>query len=130
MAIDPQAGFVEEPIRRYDRFVALVSELASLSLSEADLAVRAVIETMAEHLSDDERRMLAGRLPKAVRRWLEQPGAGEQVEHGAFLHRVAEREGILTGSHDRVALKTAERHARAVFEVVRLVLRPDELETL
>jgi len=87
MAIDPQAALADEPLRRYDRFVALVSELASLSLPEAELAVRAVIETMAEHLSDDQRRELAGRFPKAVRPWLDHPGDGEQLRHAAFLHR-------------------------------------------
>ena len=65
MAIDPQAALADEPLRRYDRFVALVSELASLSLPEAELAVQAVVETMAEHLSDDQRREFASRLPKA-----------------------------------------------------------------
>ena len=52
----PQAALADEPLRRYDRFVALVSDLASLSLPEAELAVQAVVETMAEHLSDDQRR--------------------------------------------------------------------------
>jgi uncharacterized protein (DUF2267 family) len=130
MVIDPQAALADEPLRRYDRFVALVSDLASLSLPEAELAVRAVVETMAEHLSDDQRRELAGRLPKAVRPWLEQPGVGEQLRHAAFLHRVAEREGISLGSHDRVGLKAAERHTRAVFEVMRLVLPADEVDAL
>jgi uncharacterized protein (DUF2267 family) len=130
MAIDPQAALAEEPLRRYDRFIALVSDLASLSLPEAELAVRAVIETLAEHLSDDQRRELANRLPKAVRPWLEQPGAGEQLRHAAFLHRIAEREGISVGSNDRVGLKAAEHHARAVLEAVRLVLLPDEVDAL
>jgi uncharacterized protein (DUF2267 family) len=131
MAIDPQAALTaEEPLRRYDRFVALVSDLASLSLAEAEIAIRAVIETTAEHLPDDERRTLASRLPKAVRPWLTEPGAGEQLRHGAFLYRVAEREGIIVERHDRIALKTAERHTRAVFELVRLVLLPDEVDAL
>ena len=130
MAIDPQAALADEPLRRYDRLVALVSDLASLSLSEAELAVRAVIETTAEHLSEDQRREVAQRLPKAVRPWIEAPGVGEQLRHGAFLYRVAEREGIIVESLDRIALKAAERHVGAVFEVVRLVLRPDEVEAL
>jgi uncharacterized protein (DUF2267 family) len=130
MALDPQAPPTEEPVRRYDTFVSLVSDLASLSLPEAELAVRAVIETLAEHLSDDERRTLAARLPKAVKPWLTQPGVGEQLRRGAFLHRVAEREGLLVGPHDRLALQTAERHTRAVFDVVRLVLPPDEVDEL
>ena len=92
--------------------------------------MHAVVETMAEHLSDDQRRELASRLPKAVRPWLDQPGDGEQLRHAAFLHRVAEREGISLAHHDRVGLKTAERHTRAVFEVVRLVLPPDEVDAL
>ena len=130
MAIDPQAALADEPLRRYDRFVAMVSDLASLSIPEAELAVRAVIETLAEHLSDDQRRELAARLPKAVRPWLEQPGAGEQLRHAAFLHRVAEREGIYVESLDRVGLQAAERHARAVLGVVRLLLLPDEADAL
>jgi uncharacterized protein (DUF2267 family) len=130
MAIDPQAALADEPLRRYDRFAAMVSDLASLSIPEAELAVRAVIETLAEHLSDDQRRELAARLPKAVRPWLEQPGAGEQLRHAAFLHRVAEREGIYAESLDRVGLHAAERHARAVLGVVRLLLLPDEVDAL
>jgi uncharacterized protein (DUF2267 family) len=130
MAIDPQAALADEPLRRYDHFVRLVSDLASLSLPEAEFAVRAVIETLAEHLSDDERRELAGRLPKAMKRWLAEPGTGEQLRHGAFLHRVAEREGIYVGSLDMVGLTHAERHTRAVFDVLRLLLEPDEIHAL
>jgi uncharacterized protein (DUF2267 family) len=59
-----------------------------------------------------------------------QPGDGERVEKGAFLYRIADREGIITGSLDRIAVETAERHAAAVLHVVRLVLLPDEVETL
>jgi uncharacterized protein (DUF2267 family) len=130
MALDPQAPPTEEPVRRYDTFVALVSNLASLSLPEAELALRAVIETLAEHLSEDERRTLAARLPKAVKPWLTEPGAGEELRHAAFFHRVAEREGIVVGPRDRVALQTAERHIRAVFDVLRLVLLPHEIDEL
>jgi uncharacterized protein (DUF2267 family) len=130
MAIDPRVPPADEPLRNYDRFIALVSEHASLSLPEAEIAVQAVIETLAEQLSDDERRELADRLPKALRPWLMAPGAGEQLRHGAFLHRVAEREGISSESHDRLALQAAERHVRAVFELVQLVLLPDELDAI
>jgi uncharacterized protein (DUF2267 family) len=130
MTIDPEAALADEPLRRYDRFIALVSEKSSLSLPEAELAVRAVIETTAEHLPDDERRTLAGRLPAAVRPWLEQPGVGEQLRHAAFFHRIAEREGIALGRNDRAGLQAAEHHTRAVFEVVRLVLQPDEVDAL
>jgi uncharacterized protein (DUF2267 family) len=130
MATDPQAALADEPLRRYDRFVALVSDLASLSLPEAEVAVRAVIETVAEHLPEEQRRELADRLPKAMRPWLQDPGAGEQLRHGAFPHRVAEREGMAVESNDRVALHAVERHIQAVLEVVRLVLLPDEFEAL
>jgi uncharacterized protein (DUF2267 family) len=130
MATDPQAALADEPLRRYDRFIELVSDKASLSLPEAELAVHAVIETVAEHLSDDERLDLAGRLPKALRPLLEEPGVGEQLRYAAFLHRVAEREGIIVETHDRLALKTAERHTRAVFEVMRLVLQLDEVDEI
>jgi uncharacterized protein (DUF2267 family) len=130
MAIDPQAALADEPVRRYDRFVALVSDRASLSLPEAELAVRAVIETMAEHLSEEQRRELAARFPKALRGVLDQPGSGEQLRSAAFLYRVAEREGIVVERPDRIALQTAERHVNAVFEVVRLLLEPDELDAI
>jgi uncharacterized protein (DUF2267 family) len=89
-----------------------------------------VIETVAEHLPEEQRQEIAGRLPKAVRPWLQQPGSGEQLRHGAFLHRVAEREGIAVKSNDRVALHTAARHTQAVLDVVQLVLLPDEFEAL
>jgi uncharacterized protein (DUF2267 family) len=41
---------------------------------------------------------------------------------------MAEREGIYTGSLDRVGLQQAERHTRAVFDVLRLVLDPDDID--
>jgi uncharacterized protein (DUF2267 family) len=130
MALDPQTPLSDEPLRHYDQFVALVSNLTSLSLPETEIAVRAVIETVAEHQPEDQRRELADRLPKAMRPWLEQPGAGEQLRHGAFLHRVAEREGISAGSDERLALKAAERHTWAVLDAVRLLLLPSEFEAL
>jgi uncharacterized protein (DUF2267 family) len=130
MAIDPRGTLADEPLRRYDRFVSLVGELASLSRGEDELATRAVLETLAEQLSDEERQQLAGRLPKAVRPWLGQPGAGEQLRHVAFLYRVAEREGISVQSLDRVALQAAERHTRAVFDVLRLVIDPDHVDAI
>jgi uncharacterized protein (DUF2267 family) len=130
MAIDPREALADDPLRRYDRFVSLVSELASLTRPEAELATRAVLETVAERLEDDQRRQLAARLPKALRPWLEHPGIGEQLQHVAFLHRVAERDGIAAQSLDRVALATAERHTRAVFDVLQLVIEPDDVEAI
>lgn len=130
MAIDPREGLAGEPLGRYDRFVSLVGELASLSRAEAELTTRAVLETLAEHLSGDQRQRLAGRLPKALRPSLEQPGLGEQLRHTAFLHRVAEREGITARSLDHATLNAAERHTRAVFDVLRLVIEPDDIEAI
>jgi uncharacterized protein (DUF2267 family) len=130
MAIDPELPIVDETIRRYDTFIRLISDLASISPEEADVAARAVIETLAEYLSDEEREALARRLPKAAKPLLLHPGDGELVRKGAFLYRVADREGIITGSHDQIALQTAERHAEAVLHVLRLVLLPSEVEAL
>jgi uncharacterized protein (DUF2267 family) len=130
MAIDPREVLADDPLRRYDRFVSLVSELASLSRAEAELAARAVLETLGERLDDDQRQQLAARLPKALRPWLQQPGMGEQLQHVAFLHRVAEREGIYFESLDRLALAAAERHTRAVFEVLQLVIEPDDVDAI
>jgi uncharacterized protein (DUF2267 family) len=130
MALDPEAWLSDEPLRHYDRFIALVSDLTSLPAPETEIAVRAVLETVAEQLSDEDRRSLADRLPKALRSSLEQPGSGEQLRHGAFLHRVAEREGVSAGSDERLALKTAEHHIWAVMDAVRLLLPPNEFEAI
>jgi uncharacterized protein (DUF2267 family) len=53
MAIDPQAALADEPLRRYDRFVALASDMASLSLPEAErLVFRTLRETLPPELDD------------------------------------------------------------------------------
>lgn len=131
MATDPYSTRVAEPLWRYDRFVKLVGELASLGVEEAEVAIRAVLETLAEHLADEQREQVAVKLPKAVRTWLKHPAVGEQLKHGAFLYRVAEREGVTAPPViDELALQAAERHTRAVFGVVRLMLEPDEVEAI
>jgi uncharacterized protein (DUF2267 family) len=61
MAIDPQAALADEPLRRYDRFVALASDMASLSLPEAE---RLVFRTLRETLPRPELDDILAELPR------------------------------------------------------------------
>jgi uncharacterized protein (DUF2267 family) len=106
----------------YETFIALVEKSAQASREEAERAVRATLETLAERLSGGEARDVAAELPPELRPLLEDGRRPEPFDLREFLRRVAEREGV---PEDR-----AVRHARAVFVALGVTLSPDELHDM
>ena len=110
---------------KYDEFIAQVQRRADLdSRDEADRAVCAALETLAERLAGGEAKDLASQLPPEIAIYLEQPlaGAGEDYSLDEFFQRVSDREGI--------ALPEAAFHARIVCGLVSEVVTMGEIENV
>jgi uncharacterized protein (DUF2267 family) len=110
---------------KYDEFIAQVQRRADLSThDEADRAVRATLETLAERLAGGEAKDLAAQLPSEIAVYLEQPlaGAGQSYSLDEFFQRVSDREGI--------ALPDATFHARVVCGLVSEVVTVGEIENV
>ena len=104
----------------YEQFITLVEQKAKLSRGEAEAAVRATLQTLAERISAGQARDLAEQLPPELAPWLATIGGAEPFDVDEFLRRVAERENS--------DISRAERDARAVFAALgRSVRRPDAL---
>jgi uncharacterized protein (DUF2267 family) len=102
----------------YERFITVVQQHAHISREQAERAIQATLETLAERLSAGEARDLADELPGELAGWLHTSGGPEPFRIDEFLRRVAAREGT--------DIKTAERHARAVFAALgRMVSRKE-----
>ena len=99
----------------HDEFIGQVQHRARLgSTGDAERAVRATFETLAERISDGAAQNLAAQLPHEVGEHLRrhapaQAGTGQQFDLDEFFDRVTEREGV-----DR---PDAAFHARVVLEV-------------
>jgi uncharacterized protein (DUF2267 family) len=92
----------------YASFIAVVQEEAGgVSYENAQRATVARLETLGERISDGQARDIAQQLPAPLRTVIVDGRAPEAFDVGAFLRRVAEREGV---SKD-----LAREHARAVF---------------
>lgn len=101
-----------------ERFLTLVAEFANTDRDGAVRATAAVLTTLAEHLSRGEAADLLGRLPPELQPYLHTPGSPEKFDVREFVRRVADREGV--------APPAAERHAAAVFPVLRQAVGEDE----
>lgn len=88
----------------YATFVTTVARLARTDRVGSERAIRATLQTLAEHLTREEARQVAGLLP------------------GEFVRRVAEREGV--------DLEQAAAHTRAVFTTLREVIPDKELRDI
>jgi uncharacterized protein (DUF2267 family) len=104
-----------------DRFLATVERRLHTDRDRAQLAVAAVLESLAERLSRGEARDLVERLPVELSVWL-LTDHREAFDVDEFLRRIAKRE--------RVDIDTAERHARAVLSVLREAVDPAEVADL
>jgi uncharacterized protein (DUF2267 family) len=106
-----------------EEFLSVVEQWGGgLDRETAEQATSATLRTLADRLARDEARRVAAQLPAEVYGFLWTTDDAERLDVDAFLHRVAEREGV--------DLPTAERHARAVFAAVRRGVEADELEKL
>jgi uncharacterized protein (DUF2267 family) len=97
-----------------DRFIELAAEWADIGFESAERAVRATLETLGERIDRGEAQQVAWQLPPEIGPWVATTGPAAGFDADEFLRRVAEREGV--------RIPEAERHARAVFQVLRQVL--------
>jgi uncharacterized protein (DUF2267 family) len=118
----PRGPYVE--VVDPDTFVRRVAQHAGLAPEQARQATEAVLETLAERIAGGDVDDLMVRLPTELHPPLERgrTATGAQatkLKLDAFLHRVAEREGVgdLEAAH----------HARAVFAVLRETVGDEEL---
>jgi uncharacterized protein (DUF2267 family) len=91
----------------YDTFVTTVAEAAHLDRDDAERAIRATLQTLADRIAPGEAADLATELPPEAAAWLATGTPAQGWDLDEFLQRVAEREGVDAG--------TAAEHARAVF---------------
>jgi uncharacterized protein (DUF2267 family) len=105
-----------------DRFVSIVEKGAGIGRAAAERAVEAVLETLAERISEGEARDLQEQLPPEIAPWLGTKSPAEGFGVDEFLRRVAEREGV--------DVETAEEHTSAVFTALGQVIDAEELEDL
>jgi uncharacterized protein (DUF2267 family) len=95
---------------RYDEFIGQVRHRARLgSHAEAERAIRATLETLAERLVGGEAHDLAAQLPPELALYLQPPdaGIGAKLTLDEFFALVSEREGV--------DLPDAAFHARVVI---------------
>ena len=118
---------------KYEEFIEQVQKRAYLaSLSEAERATRAALETLAECISKKERYDAASQLPRGLALYLVQPflGSGKQPaprpEGNCSLEDFYQRESI----REDVPLATAREHARAVMSVLVDALSKGEWEDI
>jgi uncharacterized protein (DUF2267 family) len=113
--------FGEELIMKRDEFLKHVQSVAQLSSrEEAERAISATLETLAERIVGDEAKDLASQLPQEIGQYLR----GREGQNGnhfplkEFYQRVSEKEGVEP--------TVAATHARAVFTVLNAAVSPGE----
>jgi uncharacterized protein (DUF2267 family) len=106
----------------YDHFVTIVEQAARVGRQQAERAIAATLETLAERIDRGEARDLADELPAELPPWLSTTTPAERFDVDEFLRRVAEREGV--------DLPTAERDAKAVFLALGRAISTQEFADL
>lgn len=115
----------QEDEMKYDEFIAQVQRRADLGTKyEAELAIRATFETLAERLTGGEPNDLASQLPPEIAIYLLQPlaGVGDDFSLEEFFMIVSKREGI--------ELAEATFHARVVLGLLTEVVTLGEIESV
>jgi uncharacterized protein (DUF2267 family) len=110
---------------KYDEFVAQVQRRADIDTREqAERAIRATLETLAERLVGGEPKDLAAQLPPELATYLRQPfaGAGEDLKLDEFFEVVSQREGV--------PLAEAVFHTRVVCGLLAEVVTMGEIENV
>jgi len=111
---------------RHDEFVGQVQHRARLSSrGEAEAAIRATFETLADGLQPESTAHLAAQLPTELALHLRGSGRLEHLGLHEFFARVAQRE-------DRADVDTAKAafHARSVIETLHEAISPGAMRKL
>lgn len=106
----------------YVEFLNRVQEHAGLDArADAERAVRATFETLAERVTQGATTNLAAQLPREIAQYLLRRGPEvKELSPDEFWEHVAEREGTDT--------VTAIRHARAVFQTLDEAVSAGEID--
>jgi uncharacterized protein (DUF2267 family) len=106
----------------YDELLAVVEQQADLGRERAERTTRAVLQTLAERISQGEAEDLAALLPAELAPWIATGTPAEGFDVDEFIRRVAERE--------EVEPEDAERHVRAVFTALQRAVTEQEWRDL
>ncbi|HEX7300249.1 MAG TPA: DUF2267 domain-containing protein [Solirubrobacteraceae bacterium] len=117
---------------RYDEFVEVVAREAGVDREQAERAVRATLQTLAERIAQGEARDLASRLPPELAPWVATTTPAERFDVDEFMRRVAERFDVdefmrRVAERAKTDVPAAERLARVVFDALARAIGPDEL---
>lgn len=93
-----------------------------LSQTETVAAIEAVLQTLAEQLSAEDRTAMARSLPPALQDFWRDAGTAQSLTYNAFFDRIAERESI--------DVTVAAYYVRAVLETLSETLSTEDLELL
>jgi uncharacterized protein (DUF2267 family) len=109
----------------YGEFMKDVRERAGLDKEQAERAVRATLNTLAQRLAGGEPKDLASQLPEELKETVTfTTGAGAGIDWKAdeFVEKVADREGA--------SPEEAREHVRAIFAALRDALTPGEFDDI
>lgn len=109
----------------HDKFIGQVLNRARLaSRGDAEVATRAVLETLAERLSGNEPFHAASQLPRGLAAYLqhEYAGTGTAYTLDEFFQIVSQREGV--------ELPQAVYHTRVVMEVLSEAISQGEINDI
>ncbi|HUB39816.1 MAG TPA: DUF2267 domain-containing protein [Streptosporangiaceae bacterium] len=107
----------------YEQIIAVIRRAAGgLSSEEAELAVHATLQTLAERLPRGESLHILRELPVQLKPWIYTVTDATPFDIDEFLNKVADREDT--------DVETALRHARAVFFALGDALSPAEVAHL
>ncbi|MBV9231191.1 MAG: DUF2267 domain-containing protein [Chloroflexi bacterium] len=110
---------------KHDEFIAKVRDRARLASNlEAERAIKATLETLAERLGSNEAKDLAAQLPDELAMYMAPPFAGreERFSLDEFFQRVSEREGV--------AIVDADYHSRVVIGLLAESVTMGEIEDI
>ncbi|OUL32851.1 hypothetical protein BV372_18165 [Nostoc sp. T09] len=108
-----------------DQFIKQVQNRAHLpSRGDAEVATRAVLETLAERLAGNEAFQAAAQLPKGLAAYLQHEYAGTATKYtlDEFFQMVSQREGV--------ELPQAVDHTRVVIEVLGEAISQGEINDI
>jgi uncharacterized protein (DUF2267 family) len=107
----------------YEQIIAVIRRAAGgLSSEEAELAVHATLQTLAERIPRGEALHILRELPVQLKPWIYTVTDAAPFDIDEFLNKVADREDT--------DVETALRHARAVFFAMGDALSPAEVAHL
>lgn len=93
-----------------------------LSRPETIVAIEAVLQTLAEQITREDRGALAGYLPPALQDFWRDAGTSTSLTLDGFFERIAERESI--------SVTVASYYVRAVLDTLSEALSTEDLAKL